>query len=79
MTQLMSLYRDNPEAAKKKIKEMDAGLLLAELDDTIQMDLMRISNVEWATLPRDKAGVYRAIASEIYDRLHKLEYSKAGE
>jgi len=73
MTELMQLYLQNREEAEKKIKNMDAALLLAELDDTIQIDLMALSTIKWMELPRRKAGVYHTILKELADRLHALE------
>ena len=77
MTELMQLYLQNREEAEKKIKNMDAALLLAELDDTVQFDMMNMPTTEYATLPRSKAGVFRAIRKELFERLYEAE--KAGK
>lgn len=66
MTELFELYKNDREAARKKIQSMDAALLAAELDDTLQFDVFRISNVDWAKMPNMQ--LYRAIVQELVDR-----------
>jgi len=50
MTDLMRLYLDNRTAALEKIKNIDNAILMAELDDTIQLDLMRMANIDFSGL-----------------------------
>lgn len=45
---------------------MDSSLLFAELDDTIQLDLLGIDNVSWAK--KDKK-LYNLIVAELKNRL----------
>lgn len=68
MTELMKcLLADGREQTQKKIEEMSSGCLLAELDDTLQFDLMKMDNVAWAE-NRDKA-VYLMLVNELSKRL----------
>jgi len=69
MTDLMRLYLDNRTAALEKIKNIDNAILMAELDDTIQLDLMRMANIDFAMLPQERAGLYLAIRRELSERL----------
>lgn len=73
MTELMRLYLENREAAIEKIKKMDAALLVAELDDTVQFDMMNMPTTDYASLPQQKAGVFRVIRKEIFERLDTAE------
>ena len=73
MTELMQIYLENREKAQEKIKTLDFSLLLAELDDTLQLDILKVSTAEYIKLPQSKMGVYRAIIKELSDRLIKGE------
>lgn len=66
MTELYELYQADREAALKKIRNMDAAMLFAELDDTLQIDVLHKSHMEWASMPDMK--LYRALLTELKDR-----------
>lgn len=53
--------------AIEKIKTLESGLLLSELDDTIQFDIMEISTEKW--IEKTNKTVYNAIISELRSRL----------
>ena len=53
----------------KKIGEMETDLLFAELDDTIQFDMMKMSNQDWLTFAEKK--VYTEIMYELRDRIDR--------
>lgn len=55
--------------AIEKIKTLESGLLLSELDDTIQFDIMEISTEKW--IEKTNKTVYNAIISELRSRLSK--------
>ena len=46
---------------------METSALLAELDDTIQFDMLKMSNENWLTYSDKK--VYQAIMNELQRRL----------
>lgn len=60
---------DDKEKALQRIKSMDCGVLLAELDDTIQFDILKVSNEKWAIDYNPSKRVYNAIVKELRDRL----------
>lgn len=66
MTELYELYKDNREAAIERIRNMDAAMLFAELDDTLQLDVLKMGHLDWNNLPDMK--LYRAILSELKKR-----------
>lgn len=66
MTELYELYQSDREAAIEKIRNMDAALLFAELDDTLQLDVLKMSHLDWASMPDMK--LYRAILAELKGR-----------
>ena len=66
MTQLYELYLSDLNAAKEKIQGMDTALLFAELDDTLQFDVLKKGNIEWMEIPELK--LYRAIVAELKSR-----------
>ena len=66
MTTLMELYRTDREAAKEKIRNMDAGRLAAELDDTLQFDVFKMNNIDWMKMPNMQ--LYRTIVQELVNR-----------
>ena len=53
--------------AIEKIKTLESGLLLSELNDTIQIDIMQISTEKW--IAKTNNSVYNAIISELRSRL----------
>jgi hypothetical protein len=63
-TELFMLTR---EELANTIKSMKTERLIAELDDTIQFDMLKMSNEQWITY-KDKK-VYLAIISELSKRL----------
>ena len=67
MTESYELYEADREAFRNKLKEMSNGELLADLDDTIQIDMLKMSNDQWATLESKK--VYHAIVNELRNRM----------
>lgn len=66
MTELMELYKADREAAKEKIRNMDAGRLAAELDDTLQFDVFKMNNIDWMKMPNMQ--LYRTIVQELVNR-----------
>lgn len=52
---------------EKKIAQLDTAQLFAELDDTIQLDILGASHEEWALI-RSKKFVYKAICRELLKR-----------
>ncbi len=68
------LAKMDKEKRKEKIKKMETSRLFAELDDTIQMDIMNISNEEWLNYADKK--VYLAIVRELKERLYKYEHKQ---
>lgn len=68
MTELYELYQADREAALKKIQGMDSAMLFAELDDTLQIDVLHKSHMEWAEMPDMK--LYRALLTELKNRIN---------
>ena len=66
MTELYELYQSDREAALKKIQGMDSAMLFAELDDTLQIDALKMSHLDWAAMPDMK--LYRALLAELRSR-----------
>ena len=52
----------------EKISAMSTSQLFSELDDTIQMDLLKVSHEEWA-LMRSQKIVYASICRELLKRV----------
>ena len=52
----------------KKLETIDTGQLFAELDDTVQMDILGVSHEEW-TFMRSQKAVYTAICRELLKRV----------
>lgn len=63
-TELFSMGR---EERLQTIEAMDTGLLLSELDDTIQFDILGMSNYKWLVYEEKK--VYQAIVNELRKRI----------
>lgn len=63
-TELFMLTR---EELANTLKSMKTERLIAELDDTIQFDILKMSNEQWIAY-KDKK-VYLAIISELSKRL----------
>lgn len=61
------LYKMDREKRAEEIKSMSDARLLAELDDTIQCDILGLYNDAWMTLEKKK--VYQAIVNELQRRL----------
>lgn len=57
------------EEREQALKEMPIEQLFEELDDTIQMDMMHMSNEAW-TLSKGEKKVYRSIMKELKSRVH---------
>lgn len=55
-------------ALEKELESYDTARLFAELDDTVQMDMLEVSNAEWAFM-RNKKTVYNAILRELLKRV----------
>ena len=53
---------------QKEIEKFDTARLFAELDDTIQFDILGISNDEWTLHMRSEKVVYNAICRELLKR-----------
>lgn len=60
------LFEMKKEERLEKIKNMETDLLFAELDDTIQFDMLGMSNQNWLTFSKKK--VYQAIVKELRRR-----------
>lgn len=52
----------------EKLKTLDTSQLFSELDDTIQIDLLKISHENW-NLMRSQKVVYNAICRELLTRI----------
>ena len=65
-TKLYELFAADRNAAIAKIESMDTALLFAELDDTLQFDVLHKSNLEWVQMPDMK--LYRSLLQEIRQR-----------
>lgn len=61
------LFEMSKDERMEKIKDMETSALLAELDDTIQFDMLKMSNENWLTYSDKK--VYQAIMNELQRRL----------
>lgn len=61
------LFEMSKDERMEKIKDMETLALLAELDDTIQFDMLKMSNENWLTYSDKK--VYQAIMNELQRRL----------
>lgn len=66
MTKLFDLYNEDREAFRTELESMTVGELFAELDDTIQLDMLKMDNDEWARFKEKK--VYQAIVTELRSR-----------
>lgn len=64
------LFMLSKEDRVKSLKSMDFERLLAELDDTIQFDLLNMNNEKWITCKEKK--VYSAIIRELRERFKNL-------
>lgn len=60
------LFMMTKEDMTKSLKSMEFERLLAELDDTIQFDILNMSNEKWITYKEKK--VYSAIIRELRER-----------
>lgn len=68
MTELIKLPSDK---ISKKVRKMSGVQLLAELEDTVQFDLLKVSTEEFTK--SDNAKAFWIIKNELLRRLHKLE------
>lgn len=73
MTELLNKYLENKEAAKEEIKGFDNSRLLAELEDTVQFDLMKMSTADFIKLPKSQTYIFYALLREVADRLNNLQ------
>ena len=73
MTTLMRLRKDDKEKFLLELSYMDVDRLFAELDDTIQIDMMKMSTYDYMMLENDRVGVYRSIIKELKKRLERNE------
>ena len=64
------LYKMDREKRAEEIKSMSDARLLAELDDTIQCDILGLNNDAWMTLEKKK--VYQAIVNEREPHMTKV-------
>lgn len=64
------LFMMTKEDMTKSLKSMELERLLAELDDTIQFDILNMSNEKWITCKEKK--VYLAIIRELRERFTNL-------
>ena len=70
-TELNKLQKDE---ISKKVRKMSGVQLLAELEDTVQFDLLKASTEEF--IKSDNAKAFWIIKNELLRRLHKLEDAK---
>lgn len=68
-TELFELMAADKEKGTQALQEMETERLFAELDDTIQFDIIGVSNEKWATEYHAKKKVYNAIVKELKERL----------
>lgn len=70
-TELMENYQEKRDRIEliKKIQEMSTDRLFSELDDTIQFDIMKISNEKWCIDMNPDKVVYNAIIHELRNRV----------
>ena len=61
------LFEMSADERKGRIKTMSTDLLFAELDDTIQFDMLNMGNQAWTEYGDKK--VYLAIINELKERL----------
>ena len=73
MTTLMRLRKDDKEKFLLELSYMDVDRLFAELDDTIQIDMMKMSTYDYMMLENDRVGVYRSIIKDLKKRLERNE------
>lgn len=73
MTTLMKLKNEDREKFITELSYMDIDRLFAELDDTIQIDMMKMSTYDYMMLENSQIGVYRAIIKELKKRIKKVE------
>ena len=73
MTTLMQLRKEDKEKFLLELSYMDVDRLFAELDDTIQIDMMKMSTYDYMMLENDRVGVYRSIIKELKKRLERNE------
>lgn len=67
MTELKQYLLENgKEETKARLSKIDNGILLAELDDCIQFDLLKMDNVEYAKADK---GALNLIIKEISERM----------
>lgn len=67
------LFEMSNEERLKKIRSMETDLLFAELEDTVQYDMLGMSNHEWTCEFLMEQKVFRAIVRELGDRIRALE------
>ena len=66
MTELYERFVADRAGTTDEIRNMDTSRLFAELDDTLQLDVMHMDNVEWARMP--ELRLYRTIVNELKRR-----------
>lgn len=64
---MTELFEMNREERLEKIKNMETSILFEELDDTIQFDILCMSNQNWLNF--SKKVVYQAIVNELRRRI----------
>lgn len=64
------LFEMSNEERLKKIRSMETDLLFSELDDTIQYDMLNMSNHDWTCNFLKEKKVYQAIINELRGRLN---------
>ena len=69
----MRLRKDDKEKFLLELSYMDVDRLFAELDDTIQIDMMKMSTYDYMMLENDRVGVYRSIIKDLKKRLERNE------
>ena len=69
MTELKQLYIENRSQALEKIQKMDTYLLFAELYDTVVIDMLKCSAMDWLDMPHKDTAVFHALLNELRTRV----------
>ena len=69
MTELKQLYLENRSEALEKIQNMSTNMLFAELHDTVVMDMLKCSAMDWLNMPHKETAVFFALLHELHKRV----------
>lgn len=70
-TDLMELYRLDKQKCIDSISSTSSDVLLAELDDTIQLDICGVGHSTWLIDMAKKKVIYDLIVGELRKRLQE--------